>query len=147
MSEKAQRLLQELVKMPHPIIQGTVTAVNLGELTCDVDPDDEGAEIPDVRLRAEAEEGEGNGFIIIPAVGSKVTVVMLDKNTGVLLQARTAQLLTLATENESLKKLLQDTYAAIGRMVFTTNQGPTIKLVNAAEFTALSQRLDLLLKD
>lgn len=142
MSEKIHRLLNILTAKPNPVKTGVVTAVDMDELTCDVEPDDEGAELVGVRLRSVADDSVTDGFIIIPTVGSSVTVLMLDDDTAILVMASTAQLLTLATENESLKSILADTFAAIGRMVFTTNNGPTTKLVNAAEFAGLSDRLD-----
>ncbi|GAA4354177.1 hypothetical protein GCM10023185_15590 [Hymenobacter saemangeumensis] len=147
MSEKAQRLLKLLTQGPHPVKTGVVTSVNLQELTCDVDPDDEGAELVGVRLRTIADDGAVDGFTVIPKVGSSVTLLMLDEDTAVVVQASTAQLLTLATENESLKAILKDTFAAIGRMSFQTNNGATLQLLNAPEFTALDQRLDLLFKN
>lgn len=147
MSEKAHRLLNELTAKPHPIKVGTVKAVNLQKFTCDVDPDDEGAEIPDVLLRAVEVTGAATGFTVIPAEGAKVVVVMLDKDTAALVQASAAQLLTVATENESLKAILKDTLGAIGRMVFKTNNGATLELLNAPEFTSIDQRLDLLFKN
>ena len=52
MSEKAQNLLKQLLDLKHPVKSGVVKSVNLENLTCDVDPDDEGAELPNVRLRA-----------------------------------------------------------------------------------------------
>ena len=74
-------------------------------------------------------------------------VVMLDEDTAALVQASAAQLLTVATVNESLKAILKDTFAAIGRMSFQTNNGTTLKLLNAPEFTALDERLDFLFQN
>lgn len=50
-------------------------------------------------------------------------------------------------DNENLKTIMLDWVAAIKAMVFTTNAGPTINLVNAPQFTALEPRIKQLLKD
>jgi hypothetical protein len=146
--ETAFQKLRSLTDQPHPVKTGTVKAVNLKNLTCDVDPDDEGAEIPGVLLRAVEVNGAATGFTVIPAKGAKVVVLMLDEDTAALVQASSAQLLTVATENESLKAILKDTFTAIGRMKFlTASGGPTVQLVNATEFSNLSSRLDNLLHE
>jgi hypothetical protein len=148
MSEKIQNLLNQLTNRPHPIKVGTVVEVDLAKFTCDVEPDDGGAEIPGVQLRALDDDGKATGFTIIPAKGAKVVLVMIDNDTAALVQASAAQLLTVSTESESLKQLLKDTYAAIGRMKFLTAAGgPTTTLVNAFEFDNLATRLDNLLHE
>ncbi len=52
----------------------------------------------------------------------------------------------LKKENETLKKLMADLIKAIKAMKFTTNNGPTIKLINIADFMALEKRFNNLLK-
>jgi hypothetical protein len=53
----------------------------------------------------------------------------------------------LKKQNENLKKLMADLLKAIKAMKFTTNQGPTISLINIADFIALEARFNDLLKD
>lgn len=50
-------------------------------------------------------------------------------------------------ENENLKKLMADLIKAIKDLKFTTNNGPTIQLINLADFTALEDRFNQFLKD
>ena len=52
----------------------------------------------------------------------------------------------LKKENETLKKLMADLITAIKAMKFTTNNGPTINLVNIADFIALENRFNQFLK-
>jgi hypothetical protein len=128
------------------VVTGTVTDVDKADRTVDVNPDDEGAPLLGVRLRSVVDDAK-DGFTIWPVIGSTVTVLMLDDHTGLVVQYSAVEAFSLRTEKESLKDVLSDFLDAIGRMVFTTNQGPTIKLVNAPEFTDLKTRLDLLFSD
>lgn len=138
-----QLVLSDLAAM---VVTGVVKSVDKAERTIDVDPDDEGAELAGVRLRSVVDDAK-DGFTIWPVVGSTVTVLMLDDHTGLVVQYSEVEAYSMRTGRESLKAILSDFLDAIGHMVFTTNQGPTIKLVNAPEFTAIKQRLDLLLLD
>ncbi|WP_400192821.1 hypothetical protein [Hymenobacter sp. B81] len=146
MSDKVRRLLNELVPQPKRYIEGVVKSVSLDDLTCEVEPADGGAELVDVRLRSVIDGGQ-DGFLMIPVVGSDVTVAMLDEDTCFVTQYGAIQLYSIRTERESLKAVLDDLLDAIGRMVFATNQGPTVELVNAPEFVAIKQRLNALFKD
>lgn len=53
----------------------------------------------------------------------------------------------LKKENENLKKLMADLIRAIKALKFTTNNGPTINLINIADFIALENRFNQFLKD
>lgn len=53
----------------------------------------------------------------------------------------------LKKENETLKKLMVDLLEAIELMKFTTNQGPTLKLINKQSFTDIKTRFKTFLKD
>ena len=53
----------------------------------------------------------------------------------------------LKKENENLKKLMADLITAIKALKFTTNYGPTINLINIADFIALENRFNQFLKD
>lgn len=73
------------IKTKYTAIVGTVTAVDEPGLLCDVAPlDDANAVIFDVRLTAGS-----NGFAIIPAVNSKVIVMMISKEVGVVVAVDT----------------------------------------------------------
>lgn len=145
MSENIQKMLLHLTSRPAKVVTGKVTNVNKTALTCDVAPDDEGAEFVNVRLRA-VEDGGQDGIILFPVKGSSVTLLLLDEETALVVQYSAVEVYSIRTANESLKSILDDFLDAIGNMVFTTNQGPTIKLVNAPAFAAIKQRLNGLLQ-
>lgn len=48
----------------------------------------------------------------------------------------------LKKENETLKKLMADLIKAIKALKFTTNTGPTIKLINIQQFIDLEERFN-----
>jgi hypothetical protein len=148
MSEAIVRMLKQLVldDLAAVVVTGTVTDVDKADRTVDVDPDDEGAPLLGVRLRSVVDDAKG-GFTIWPVIGSTVTVLMLDDHTGLVVQYSAVEAFSLRTEQESLKDLLSDFLDAIGRMVFQTNSGATIQLVNAPEFAAIKNRLPLLFSD
>jgi hypothetical protein len=50
-------------------------------------------------------------------------------------------------ENESLRSCMLELIAAIKALKFTTNMGPTIKLINIQDFTAVETKFKNLLKD
>lgn len=132
---------------------GHVIAVDTKEMTCDVKPIDGSAEIFNVYLQADSDHG---GFLLVPKKDSLVAVVFINKETAIL--ANSGELSTaniqiektkfgitpegflLQKEQETLKKLMLDLLAAIKALKFTTNMGPTIKLINEAQFTAIENR-------
>ena len=136
-----------------------VLEVNMQETTVDVKPIDGTAEIFDVRLQAESETG---GLVIFPKVGSMVLVVFLNKNNAAVVNTSEIEKFSLVIEpctfevdstgfllkkeNETLKKLIADLIKAIKAMKFTTNNGPTINLINIAAFIALENRFNQFLK-
>lgn len=136
-----------------------VLEVNTQETTVDVKPIDGTAEIFDVRLQAESETG---GLVLIPKVGSMVLVVFLNKNNAAVVNTSEIEKFSLVIEpctlevdsegfllkkeNETLKKLMADLLKAIKEMNFTTNNGPTINLINIADFIALENRFNQFLK-
>jgi hypothetical protein len=129
------------------------------ERTVDVKPIDASAEIFGVRLQADSDNG---GLVLAPKIGSFVLVVFLNKNAALVVN--TSELdyydliidkvnfkvdkdgFLLRKENETLKKLMADLIAAIKKMSFTTNVGPTINLINIAEFEAVEKRFNKFLK-
>jgi hypothetical protein len=136
-----------------------VTAINTTEKTVDVKPIGDSAEIFDVRLQAESDTG---GLVLIPNIGSLVLVVFLDKNNAAVvntsevstyeLKIKSCELFIdqdgflLKKENETLKILMADLIAAIKKMKFTTNNGPTINLINIQDFISIERRFNQFLK-
>ena len=152
-------LIQQLAKTDDEIYAkiGTVKEIDTSQGTAIVEPLDGTASIMQVYLQAD----EG-GVYITPKVGSMVAVVFINKEMGVIgshseitdyqikientfLQINKDGFL-LKKENETLKALMSDLLKAIKAMKFTTNQGPTINLINRADFEALETRFNNLLK-
>ncbi|GGF22211.1 hypothetical protein [Hymenobacter cavernae] len=132
-------LFEQMVnsQIPVSVISGIVTAVRPDEDTCDVQPQSADAEVFDVALL--------NG--IYPAVGAEVLIGLVENRLvdTFLISADKITHYRLATEQESLLTVLQDLIKLIQAMVFTTNSGPTIKLLNSAQFDLLAKRLPNLL--
>lgn len=152
-----------------------VLEVNVSEKTVDVKPIDDSAEIFDVRLQAESETGglvlfpkKGSNVLVVFINKNSAAVVntseieklelvienaelqidkdkFLFKRDQVQLEIDQAGFL-LKKENETLKKLMADLIKAIKALKFTTNNGPTINLINIADFIALEDRFNQFLK-
>ncbi len=137
-----------------------VTAVDIESKTCDLEPVDGTGELFDVPWSPDTEE---DGMLLQPKEGSMVLVVFIDKHHAQICNVSELDKmhLTIGTvefkvdasgfmlkkENENLKLLMGDLLTAIKAMKFTTNAGPTIALINLADFEALEPRFDNLLKD
>lgn len=136
-----------------------VLEIDQDEKTVNVKPIDDTAEIYNVRLQAESETG---GLVLFPKVGSMVLVVFINKNNAAVVNTSEIEKLELVIEsvelkidstgfllkkeNETLKKLMADLITAIKALKFTTNNGPTINLINIADFIALEDRFNQFLK-
>ena len=121
-------------------------------------------EFTDVALSATVED-DGKRFYIFPKVGSFVLVSPIAEDIHRLyveffsevesidLKIEGGQMqidnsgFLLKKENETLKKLMVDLLEAIEKMKFTTNQGPTLKLINKQSFTDIKNRFKTFLKD
>lgn len=117
----------------------------------------------DVRLSAIIDESMQK-FYLYPVVGSTVLVTPIDEDYSMQFIAAVSEVeqmyfgvgackleidqqgFLLQKENETLKQLMSDLLQAIKAMTFTTNSGPTIKLINAAQFTAIENRFNNFLK-
>lgn len=122
--------------------------------------DEDGQEFFEVRLRPVLSDKKS--FILVPKVGSYVLAVRVEDDEDWMVIAAdevtkvgyyigdTALELTdkvhVEAGGENLASLIDDLFAAIGKMVFTTNVGPTIKLVNKPEFEELRTKFKTLLK-
>lgn len=136
-----------------------VKSVDKTKATC-VLIDEDGQEFFDVRLRPVL---TGNkSFILVPKLGSYVLAVRVEDDEDWMVIAadeiekigyyigNTIFELTdkvhVEAGGENLANLMDQLFTAIGNMVFTTNVGPTIKLVNKPEFEALNTKFKKLLK-
>ena len=152
-----------------------VLEVNEDEKTINVKPVDDTAEIFNVRLQAESETGglvlfpkvgsmvlvvfinKNNAAVVNTSEIEKLELVIenvelqidkdkfLFKRDQVQLEIDQTGFL-LKKENETLKKLMADLIKAIKALKFTTNNGPTINLINIADFIALENRFNQFLK-
>ena len=129
--------------------------------TCKVTDDE--LEYTDVRLSAVI-DGNDKKFYLFPKVGSSVLVSPINEDLKNLYVEAYSEIdgldlkidgvhfnidkdgFLLKKENETLKKLMADLITAIKAMKFTTNNGPTINLVNIADFIALENRFNQFLK-
>jgi hypothetical protein len=130
------------------VVTGVVTDVDKQARTIDVDPDDEGAELVGVRLRSVVDDAQ-DGFTIWPVKGSKVTVLMLDDHTGLVVQYSAVEGYSIRNGQENMKQLMTDLFALFGRLVFQTNNGATLGLTpdSISAVNDLSRRANLLFID
>lgn len=140
---------------PAATMIATVDSVDEANGLCTLDDDD--LLIYEVRLRALITGNEN--IIIVPKVGSYVLALRLENTEEWMVLAcdqidkykivagnssfeMDGELFLLKNENDTLKDLLNDLLQAIQEMVFTTNVGPTINLLNAATFAAIQTRVN-----
>lgn len=140
----------------------TVVSVDKDNGTCIINAD--GLDFPDVQLSAII-DGSDKKCYLFPKVGSSILVSPINEDMHRLyvesyseiesyhLHIESVQFqidkngFLLKKENESLKKLMSDLIKAIKEMKFTTNYGPTIKLINLQQFIDVGERFDQFLKD
>lgn len=162
MKAELQRALAELKKRGVETFPAQVVSVSKDAGTCTVS--DGNLEYEDVQLSATVED-DAKRFFLFPKVGSFVLVSPVNEDLHRLyveffseiesidLNIETVQLqidengFLLKKENETLKKLMVDLLQEIQKMRFTTNAGPTIKLINELQFKAIENRFKDFLKD
>lgn len=79
------------------------------------------------------ENMEASNFLIDAEIIDEYTLKVTDK-------------ISIQNEEESLKELMEELLEEIGKMKFTTNAGPTIKLLNKPMFDSIKDRFNKLLK-
>ena len=162
MNKELQDAFRELVKRDVDTFPVTVLSVDKSKGTCVVN--DGELDYTDVQLAAVVDE-TASRFYLFPKVGSSVLVSPVNEDIHRLYVEAYSEIESLALvidgvqlkidadgfllkkQNETLKKLMSDLFAAIKAMVFTTNNGPTINLVNLTQFEALETRFNDFLKD
>lgn len=161
MEKELQDAFRKLVQRDVDTFPAEVVSVDKETGTCTVT--DGEIEYTDVQLSSTV-DSNANRFYLFPKVGSDVLVspIMEDLKRlyvecyseiescdlvieGVKFQVDKDGFL-LKKQNETLKKLMGDLIKEIKLMKFTTNNGPTITLINAAQFTAIEQRFNQFLK-
>lgn len=160
-NEQIREAFEAMAKNSGPAVSNIakVKSVDETKATCVLIDEDE-LEIFDVRLRPVVSDNKS--FILVPKVGSFVLAIRVEDDDDWMVIAsdevtkvgyyvnNTIVELTdkvhIEANGESLADLMNDLFAAIGNMVFTTNAGPTIKLINKPEFQALKTKFNKLLK-
>lgn len=162
MEKELQDAFRKLKQRDVDTFPATVKSVDKEKGTCTVNDDE--IDYTGVQLSAVV-DGSNKRFFLYPKVGSSVLVspVMEDLKRlyveayseiesldyrvgGVQLQVDSDGFL-MKKDDETMQKLMIDFIKACKKMVFTTNNGPTIKLVNEPEFTAIEERFKDFLKD
>ncbi|WP_163444429.1 hypothetical protein [Flavobacterium columnare] len=154
---------------------GEVVSVDKDNLTVDVQPLDGSALIDDAYLQADSDNGgmlqiPKVGSLVCVVFINKETAIIA--NTGeiedftVKIQNSIFEMdvnkltlkkddtifeidqegFLLKKENETLKKLMADLIKACKQLKFTTNNGPTISLINIQDFIAIETRFNQFLK-
>ena len=153
--------LGDLVSSSGPAVSNIakVKSVNENQATCVLE-DEDGQEIPEVRLRPVL-TGK-NSFLQIPKIGSLVLAVRIEDDEDWMIIAcdevdkflwatdTTKVELTdkvhISANNKNMAELIDKLFEAILKMRFTTNAGPTIRLINRPEFESLKNEFKELLK-
>lgn len=153
--------IEEMAKSHGPAVSNIakVKSVNENLATCVLE-DEDGQEILNVRLRPVLSGKKS--FIQIPKVGTYVLAVRIEDDEDWMVIAcdevtkisytvgdvvfELTEKIQLKAGGESLADLMDELFAAIGRMVFQTNVGPTSNLLNKIEFDDLKTRFKTLLK-
>ena len=159
--EQIREGLQKMAKDHGPAVSNiaTVKSVDEEKAVCVLE-DEDGQEIFEVRLRPVL---NGNkSFLQVPKVGSLVLTIRIEDDDDWMVIAcdeiekiiyhvgenvfELSDKFKIAANGENLKDLIDDLFTAIGNMSFTTNNGPTIALINSVEFTDLKTKFNTLLK-
>lgn len=157
-----QAAFEKLKKREVDTFSAKVLEVDKEKGTCTVN--DGELDYSEVRLASVINERDSMVYVF-PKVGSSVLVSPINEDLHQLyVEAYSdveefyikidstemrvnAEGILLKKDDENAQKLLLDLITAIRNMVFTTNQGPTINLVNDIEFEALEPRIKSLFKD
>jgi hypothetical protein len=162
-----ERIRQGFIDMagrhgPAQIVTGTVQDVDETEETCTVMTVD-GKVIPEVQLQATINPAQRKAWVLVPTVYSEVLIgciengtqwclIMVSEITKIRSEVNNTVLeidgerFQISNDQENLSGLIGDLITAIREMVFTTNVGPTIQLVNDPAFQSLQTRFNNLLK-
>lgn len=143
-------------------VVGTVTAVDLDDMSCDVEPSNGDASILGVRLMADPLAG--SYVIQVPKVGSAVVVTFLNKATGYLAMCSEIEYIEIKAGTSTLKidqdghliqkgvdslgSVLSDLITQITLITVTSSApgSPTSPPLNVAAITALNTRISQILQ-
>lgn len=121
---------------PYSVV-AKVTAVDKTANTIECEPLDGSADFVEVRLQAQ----NGKGLVLYPVVGSDVVVSFFSKDDAFVSLVGQVDTLALESQNESLMQLLSDLLDEVSSLRVTTNQGPSIEVINKPAILAIKNRL------
>lgn len=115
-----------------------VKSVDESSNTCTL-IDDDGLEIYNVRLLPIVSENQS--IVMIPETNSLVLAIRIENTEQwMVLSSTKIKKIQVQAGGEDLATLVKDLIAAIRAMKFTTNQGPTLTLINDSTFAQLDNR-------
>jgi hypothetical protein len=140
-------------------VLATVVSVDEDEMTCELD--DDGLAIYDVRLKPVLRTDES--VVMFPAVDSFVLIGRIEDDEEWMLLAcekvdkyritvddcvieMTSEGIKISKAGESLKNILNDLIDAIKALTVPTNTGASGTPINAAQFTAIENRVNNFLR-
>lgn len=162
MSKTLQDAFRQLGKRGVDTFPAKVVSVDKEKGTCVVNDGD--IDYTDVQLSATIEDN-GKRFFLFPKVSSFVLVSPINEDIHRLyveffseveelnFETEKSQIkindegFLLKKENETLAKLMSDLLQEIQKMKFTTNAGPTVKLINRLKFEEIENRFKSFLKE
>jgi hypothetical protein len=162
MDQELIEAFRQLKKRDVDTFPSVVVSVDKEQGTCTIAVDD--LELRDVQLSSVI-DGNSKKFYLFPKVGSSVLVSPINEDLHRLYVEAYSEVesldlvidkvqfqidkdgFLLKKENETLKALMVDLIEEIKKMKFTTNNGPTITLINTPQFTAIGDRFKNFLKD
>lgn len=162
MSKTLQDAFRQLGKRGVDTFPARVVSVDKEKGTCVVNDGD--IDYTDVQLSATIED-DGKRFFLFPKMGSFVLVSPINEDIHRLyveffseveelnFETEKSQIkindegFLLKKENETLAKLMSDLLQEIQKMKFTTNAGPTVKLINRLKFEEIENRFKSFLKE
>lgn len=162
MADDLLEAFRQLKKRDVDTFPAVVVSVDKEEGTCTVKADN--LEYTNVQLSAII-DGSDQKCYLFPAVESSVLVSPINEDMHRLYVEAYSEIesfdlnidkvrfqvdkdgFLMKKENETLKALMVDLIVEIKRMKFTTNTGPTIKLINTPQFNEIETRFKSFLKD
>lgn len=162
MEKELQDAFRKLKQRDVDTFPAKVLEVDKDKGTCKVSDDE--IKYTDVQLSSVIDANKSK-FYLFPKVGSSVLVSPINEDLHRLYVEAYSEIesmdvsietvkfqmdkdgFLLKKDNENLKKLMADLITAIKAMKFTTNMGPTINLINIADFVAVEKRFNQFLKD
>lgn len=162
LDKEIEDALQGLVKREVPTFLAKVTQVDKEKGTCKVKDDD--IEFSNVRLSAVI-DGKDKKHFLFPKIGSTVLVGCIDEDIKQLYVEKYSELeayslkitnsflivdadgFNFKRKTNDLRSLILELIKTIRAMKFTTNTGPTIKLINEPDFITIENKFKTLLKE